>query len=90
MGRPPKIKIESNKIDNVAPVVETQEFSVSNPVVDEWPQTGQRGYFHSVPFKEGFVVFNPQCQRITEVVSKIKADDIVRTSNLAAGIKIRK
>lgn len=90
MAKTPKIKID--KVEPVVvpqsetPVVETEKLEVKTTHA-EWPEAPLKGKFHAVAWKGGYVVFNPQEQRITEVISKDLADDMVRRSNLAAQIK---
>lgn len=86
-----KIKVEKNPIPEVettpevpvASEVETTTEAVKTEK-QEWPESSVSGKFNSVAFKEGHVVFNPSGQRLTEVISKTAAEDIIRAQNRAA------
>lgn len=72
-------------------VVDTPEVSEEAPKKatkgDSFPKVDGNGRFQAVPFKDGFVVFNPRGQRATGVISEVRANDLVRRSNYAIGIK---
>lgn len=53
----------------------------------EYPEGDAKGKFHSVSFQNGYVVYNPSGQRVTGIIDKIAAADIVRQQNQAAQIK---
>lgn len=83
-----KIKIDkSPETDVVEKKVEAEVIATPVSVKSEWPEITATGRFTSVPFAAGYVVYNPIGQRVTEVVSKVAADDIVRQQNAAAQIK---
>lgn len=65
--------------------VETEQVNV--PSAKSFPEGNTTGKFHSVPFNNGHVVYNPDGQRITGIVTKVEADDLVRQNNQAAHIK---
>lgn len=53
----------------------------------KFPIVGGNGRFQMVPFKDGFVVYNPVGQRATGVVGEVYAKDMVTRSNRVIGIK---
>lgn len=84
-----KVKVEKNPVPapeaDVAPVVAPESVTPEAfKPQGEWPESSVSGKFNSVAFKEGHVVFNPSGQRLTEVISKTEADEIVRAQNRAA------
>lgn len=63
-------------------VVTTDEtVEVSFPVV-----VGNKR-FQSVSFNKGFVVYNPSGDRVSNILTKEKAEDLVREMNRQAGLK---
>lgn len=52
-----------------------------------FPKVDGNGRFQAVPFKDGFVVFNPVGQRATGIIAEVRANDLVMRSNRAIGIK---
>lgn len=85
----PKIKIDKETAPEVETNVEEVNEEPKAATKQEWPEVGNPGKFVAVEFKDGYVVFNPSGQRATGIIDKHKADDIVRESNRAAGIKKR-
>lgn len=97
----PRIKIDKEKDVEIvsseqtpvetatsAPEIETDTKEAKPKKADQdWPEVGSTGRFTAVPFKDGYVVYNPSGQRATGVIGKVEADDIVRQSNQAAHIK---
>lgn len=88
MSKLPKIKVDKGPaIDVVEKPVETEVAATPVSAKSEWPEVTATGRFVAVPFAAGYVVYNPIAQRVTEVVSKTVADDIVRNQNTAAQLK---
>lgn len=82
-----KIKVDKGPVDEVleAPVVAEEVVTV--PTEESWPEVTATGRYVAVPFKEGYVVYNPTAQRVSGLVSRTVANDIVRQQNTAAQIK---
>ncbi len=53
----------------------------------KYPEGTITGKFHSVVFGGGYVVYNPNGQRATGVVTEAQAKDLVMKNNRDAGIK---
>lgn len=86
MSKIAKIKVDKDP-ETATPEVVTPEATPEVVVKDQWPEVGTTGKFNAVPYKDGYVVYNPSGQRATGVVTKVVADDIVREQNRAAQIK---
>lgn len=85
MSKLPKVKVEKNPVAEIETTpVKVEESIDLAPVASEWPEVTATGKFVAVPFKEGYVVYNPIAQRVTGVVSRDEASDIVRAQNRAA------
>jgi hypothetical protein len=87
MPKAPKIKIDKGP---VAPVVDmpTEAEKVAAPANEiVYPTVGTNGRFAAVAFMDGYVVYNPNGQRVSGIMSKAAADDMVRNQNTAAHIK---
>lgn len=80
-----EVKVEAPKVEEAkvaAPIEEKKEVKTS-----DWPEITATGRYVAVEYKDGYVVYNPIAVRITGVISKIEAEDIVRQQNTAAHIK---
>ena len=80
-----KIKIDSEPVET--PKVEETKTEVKTTASESFPVSNISGRYHSLPFQDGYVVYNPNCIRVSGVISKIAADDMVRNQNQAAHIK---
>lgn len=59
--------------------------TVNEPLI--YPEGKGIKKFHAVPFKDGFVVYNPDGSRVSNILTALQANDIVREQNQAAHIK---
>jgi hypothetical protein len=53
----------------------------------KFPDVRGNGKFQSVKFENGYVIYNPNGQRVSEVISLDIANDIVNRQNSAGGYK---
>lgn len=78
-------KVEETEVDTkVEASVDVKE-KVEEKI--EWPEVSKTGRYVEYPFRDGYVVYNPDAIRITGIVTKIQAEDTVRQQNTAAHIK---
>jgi hypothetical protein len=87
---PKGIKIKLDKDPEVV-----SETVVESPVVEKvevveksvFPEVNAKGRFIAVAHENGYVVYNPANQRVSGVLGKVVADDMVLRQNIAAHIK---
>lgn len=92
---PKKTKAKPEEVLEEAPVEETateEEVVEATPETTKgkkitYPEVGGNGRFQMVPFGDGYVVYNPNGQRASNVVSLVEAKDLVQRNNNAAGLK---
>lgn len=84
MAKNKEKKVEEVKIET--PAVEEVKVEETKKAV-EFPQIAGNGKFQAVQVEAEFVVYNPNGQRASGLLTKQQADDIVRAQNLAAHLK---
>src|SRR3990167_11167929 len=53
----------------------------------KYPDVAGTGLFEAVPFKDGFLIYNPGGQRASDILPEAKAKDLAHANNLAAHLK---
>lgn len=91
----PRIKKSEivNKVEEVLPeVIEPKVEEVLPEVVETkveevvYPECHGNGKFQHVKFGNGYIVYNPSGQRVTDKIDLRSADDIVLRQNVAMGL----
>ena len=85
MPKAPKIKIDRTPVVDLKPEADLVE--EVKAAKDNFPKVDSKGRFVAIPFEGGFVIYNPAGQRVSGIMNKVQADDMVRNQNLAAHIK---
>lgn len=92
-----KNKIIENSVEETVEVSETPVEAAEAPAevpvetVEEsvetiYPEVKIIGAFQKVPFKDGYLVYNPDGKRISDVLGISDADDLVRENNRLLGL----
>ena len=96
-GKKVKPEVEEPREEEVETVEETEteeetveDTSGKKGKSDKWPEGNATGRFHAVAHKDGFVVYNPAGQRVSNVLTEDAANDLVIRQNQAAQIKVKK
>ena len=85
----PKHKIKVEK--PIEPEEDLEDSDIPSDIPSEepikYPEVASSGLFQVVPFKDGYLLYNPDGQRVSDILSKVKADDLAHANNLAAHLK---
>ena len=78
-----KIKVE----EPIEPEEDLEDSDIPSDEPEKYPEVASSGLFQVVPFKDGYLLYNPDGQRVSDILSKVKADDLAHANNLAAHLK---